>query len=297
MVVSRQGYRPVPGASSAVADIATAGDGEFRPHPGAFPAVAPSNNAAAAAAAATRLPGLDGPLSRSFTPSAAAVPDLNAIPEDGVLPSGPLPPPAGSAAPAEPLAITGGSPLHKQTAAGAAPKTLIEGQTTADRPAEQQPELPMASGHLPNPSADTPAQVTANSTAAAGEHGQPQLAASTAAADPAAQPGGGLESAEEAHPPSDDPNLASVATVGAAAQEGSSAGGAAQDAPQPAAPAVAAQQPGSAAAEQGGAGTSAAAEAAVMAAADRAVAVEEAMEVRRDASADAEGYRILDLAD
>ena len=268
----------------AAADPAAAGDGELPPHPGAFPAVAPSNAAAAAAAAAvTGLPGLDGALSRSFTPSAAAVPDLNAIPEDGVLPSGLLPAPAVSAASAEPLTSAAGHPPHEQTAAGLAPKTLIEGQTSADQPAEQQPQVPMANGHLPNPGADTPAQVTADRTAAAGEDGQPRPAAGAAAADVAAQPGSGLTPAAEAHPSSDDPSSASVATDGAAAQKVSPADGAAQDAPQPAAPAVAAQQPGSAA-EQGGAGTVAAAEAAAMAVADRAVAIEEAMEVRRDRS-------------
>ncbi len=273
-------HRPVS-AIPAAADAD--GDGGLPPHPGAFPAIA-HNSSAAAAAVAIRLPGLDSALSRSFTPSAAAVPDLNAIPEDGVLASGPLPPPAGGAAAVDPLANAGGGPPLEHTAGGMPVRSPAEGQAVPDRPAEQQAELPMANGYLPNPGADMPAQATEDSTAAAGEGGQPPSAASAAAAEPAAQPGSGLNSAAEAHPSSDDPKSASVATNGAAAPKGSPAERAAQDAPQRTAPAIAAQQPGSAA-EQGGAGTVAAAEAGIMAVADRAVAVEEAMEVRQSGTA------------
>ena len=284
--------RPVSSAvSTAPADGATAVDGGFLPHPGAFPAHAPST-AEATAAIATSLPDLDGLLSK--TP-ASAVPDLNAIPEDAALPSGPLPPPAVSMASEIFGATANGDRPQGQAEARMPTGAVGEGQPAPAQRAEQQSQPPPANGYLPSPraeaagdgpvAADPPAaKVPAGSAAAPGEHGTAAPAASAAAADSAALPGSGPSTSAEAHPLPTEPDAASAGAVGAAPQPGSSAAEAAQDGPRPAVPAAAAQQPGSAA-EHGGAGTVAAAEAAAMAVADRAIAVEEAMEVRPGPSA------------
>ena len=269
--------------SAPPADAATASNGASLPHPGAFPALVPSTTASA-----TPLPGVDGPLGR---PSASAVPDLNAIPEDAALPSGPLTSPTISAASALPDATANGGPPHHQPAAARPSETVDGGQAAPAQHAEQRSQPALANGYLLQTpgaeattgslvTADPPAKAPAGSTAAPGEPVPLEPAAGAAAAASAAQPGSGPGAAAEATQQPDGPDAASADAAGAAARPSSTAGGAAQDAPQYAAPAVAAQQPDSAA-EHGGAGTVAAAEAAAMVKAERAVAVEEAMEVRR----------------
>lgn len=244
------------------------------PHPGAFPAVSST------AAVAARLPGLDGPL----RPPVSAVPDLNAIPEDAPVTPGLPTAPADSAAP---TAGATGDPAHERPAAGSLLRDSDGSLPATERAADQPSHHPLANGyplsHGPTPAdGSVPAVEQPLATAEPGgipatdQHGAAKVAASTVGKT-AVQNASVPELAAEAPPVLADPAEASADGVSFPAE----ADGTAQDDAPPTVPAIAAQAPVPMADV---AGTVAAAEASAMASADRAVAVQEAMEVRRDPS-------------
>ena len=222
-------------------------------------------------------------------PPASAVPDLNAIPEDAPLPSEPLPPPAASAVPAPSAQVVG--VLQDQPAPAVLQKSLEQGQGAPEEPGKQQPYPPLANGYLPKPGAPaaestfrttgTLAEAPVVGSLAVGVHGTADSSAVTAA-NHSVQHASAPETAAAAisAPAMADPSQAPAAGVSVAAQP-DLPDQPAPDKPSLAAPAISVQEAGPPA-EVGAAGTTAAAEASAMLTADRAVAIEEAMEVRHE---------------